>query len=266
MLTLTVPFAEVVDRYQEDFIGLMGRERRVNTHRLRKLKGAFGTETVLTPSLFMDFFWSRSKQAPASRNRYRALLNHLMGWAGRMELATGMVPKLQMERLRNERTRRLEKGEEARLVAAMDQDLRDIFHAALDTGLRKGALLQLTFGDLQDGMLVVPATIQKHGQSQRIPLTARMVEIVARRSSAPEDRIFRVPYFEKRWQQAKQAAGVRGLHFHDLRGEFASRLSEKGVGVDITSKLLGHANLSTTQRYLRPRTEAFIDAIQRLNS
>ena len=58
--------------------------------------------------------------------------------------------------------------------------MQAMFYAALDTGLRKGALLKLTLKDVIDGKLYVPGDIQKHGQSQIIPLTERMRTIILR--------------------------------------------------------------------------------------
>ena len=39
------------------------------------------------------------------------------------------------------------------------------------------------------------------------------------------------------------------LHWHDLRHEYASRLVEKGVPLAQVRDLLGHASITTTERY-----------------
>ena len=46
-------------------------------------------------------------------------------------------------------------------------------------------------------------------------------------------------------------AGIRNLHFHDLRREFASRLRESGASDHDVRDFLGHANITTTSRYLK---------------
>ena len=53
------------------------------------------------------------------------------------------------------------------------------------------------------------------------------------------------------WRTACQKAGVVGLHFHDLRREFACRLLESRAELHDVRDFLGHANLTTTSRYLR---------------
>jgi hypothetical protein len=58
--------------------------------------------------------------------------------------------------------------------------------------------------------------------------------------------------FKKGWKQARKAAGGNGLHFHDLRREFASRLLETpGVSLHDVADWVGHSNVTTTSRYLK---------------
>jgi integrase len=61
----------------------------------------------------------------------------------------------------------------------------------------------------------------------------------------------RVPDIRRDWASTCQAAGIAGLHFHDLRREFGSRLLETpGVGPHHVRDCLGHANITTTSTYL----------------
>lgn len=50
----------------------------------------------------------------------------------------------------------------------------------------------------------------------------------------------------------KKAGLLAGVHPrpHDLRRHAATYASRSGVPIDLVSKILRHANLSTTQRYL----------------
>ena len=268
-LTLQTPFSDLLDRYEKEYLEFEGRELRVNRNRLDHLRRELGSHQVLTNSDIDRFTHIYSDRTPSTRNRYRALLKHVLRWGQQRGLVEGTVPVdlLRVERENGERTRRLSPEEETQLILAMDSDLRDLFYAALDTGLRRGALLKLKFKDVQAGVLVVPAHIQKHRQSQRIPLTKRLAEIVQHRWDmfpVKDHLIFNGKRFREHWDSARRKAGCPDLHWHDLRGEFASRLDEAGVEVSVTSRLLGHSSLNTTQRYLRPRVERFKDAIDRL--
>lgn len=270
-IDLTIPLADLLDRYEEDYLKFQGRELRVSTNRLDHLRKELGSNLVLTPMRIEQFIMRWRDKKPATRNRYRSLLSHLLGWAIERGLANGVIPVgvLKAEAENNQRDRRLSPAEEAELVKHMSQELKDLFYAALDTGLRKGALLRLKFEDVHDGAIHVPGRIQKHRKSQRIPLTQRLAEIIERLRSdrgfeSGSRLIFTVSRFHQQWDNARRDAKIKGLTWHDLRGEFASRLDEKGVSVVVTSKLLGHASLNTTQRYLRPRTEQFDEAISKL--
>jgi hypothetical protein len=53
------------------------------------------------------------------------------------------------------------------------------------------------------------------------------------------------------WRRACARAGLVDLHFHDLRREFACRLLESRAELHDVRDFLGHANITTTSRYLR---------------
>jgi integrase len=51
------------------------------------------------------------------------------------------------------------------------------------------------------------------------------------------------------WRRALVAAEIGKARIHDLRHTYASWLVQDGVPIEVVSELLGHASLSTTQRY-----------------
>lgn len=265
MTILTIPLADLLARYEQEYVVFSGHERTVAHYRLQRLQNYFGADvTDVHPAEVDRFFQSLASKSPATRNRYRALLGHLLKWGFERGLVEGVLPKLKLEPENNERTRRLAHQEEEQLARLMDEDLRLLFYAALDTGLRRGALLKLVGRDVRDGALVVPASIQKQRRSQIIPLSRRLLASIEERKPGPREPLFPVYNFREKWDRVRKAVGCEDLHWHDLRGEFASRLDEHGVEVSVTSRLLGHASLNTTQRYLRPRVERFRDAIDKL--
>ncbi len=65
------------------------------------------------------------------------------------------------------------------------------------------------------------------------------------------------------WRLTCQRAKITGLHFHDLRREAASRLLEGDVPEHYVQEVLGHADLSTTSRYLATTRKGLHQAMQR---
>ena len=73
-------------------------------------------------------------------------------------------------------------------------------------------------------------------------------------------------HFHTAWYAALRRAKITDLRFHDLRGEFASRLVEKGVPLSQVRDLLGHSSIVTTERYDRQRFEALEVAVKRFDT
>ena len=62
------------------------------------------------------------------------------------------------------------------------------------------------------------------------------------------------------WARAKKAAGLPAdLRIHDLRHSFASALANAGTPLNEIGTVLGHSQLSTTQRYAHHAPQRLID-------
>jgi integrase-like protein len=64
----------------------------------------------------------------------------------------------------------------------------------------------------------------------------------------------------------QQAFMAINLHWHDLRHEYASRLVERGVPLAQVRDLLGHASITTTERYDNQKLENLQAAVLKLES
>jgi len=65
-------------------------------------------------------------------------------------------------------------------------------------------------------------------------------------------------YLAEEWEKAATAAGIEGLHFHDLRGTAVTMLAEAGCTVPQIGAIAGHSLKTVTsiiEKYLS-RTRA----------
>jgi site-specific recombinase XerD len=55
--------------------------------------------------------------------------------------------------------------------------------------------------------------------------------------------------FNKAWWKVLEIAGIKDFHFHDLRHTFCSNLILSGVGLKEVSEMIGHKDITMTNRY-----------------
>jgi integrase len=249
--------------------------------------------------------------SPASINRTLGLLRHMLNWAvGREHLdrtpfRRGTEVLVRLEREDNKRRRRVSEEEEAALLAVASPHLRSMIIVALDTGMRRGEMLALLFGDIdwQRRLIVLRGKTTKSRRTRVVPVgTSRLLAVLEwlRLDSTGGQKVDEVPVFsneagerfktfKKAWQIAVlKAHGVDpqwrkgsykdlsadcqqrvrevNLHWHDLRHEYASRLVERNVPLAQVRDLLGHASIVTTERYDNQRLEALQAAVARLEA
>ena len=208
---------------------------------------------------------------PVGVNRCLLRLRAFYNWAMANEhVATtpfkrGSVSVIRMYK-EAERERRLEPGEEERLVEACSPHLRALVTAALETCCRVSELLKLQWRHVRFDLneIRLPAANTKARRPRVLPMSARLLALLELRRHDPAGREFKSEAFvfgnalgepvgsvDTAWRAACRRAGIVGLHFHDLRREAGSRLLEGGVPEHYVQRFLDHANLSTTSRYLK---------------
>ena len=141
-----------------------------------------------------------------------------------------------------------------------------LIRAGLETGCRVGELLQLTWADVKwdQNALLLPAHITKTGKARSITITQNLRAVLDLRRHAPDGSkhgpeafVFgnecgqQVKYWRvnQAWRDTCEAAGITGLHFHDLRREMAPPFREAGAPDIFVADVLGHTNIKTTSTY-----------------
>ncbi len=211
--------------------------------------------------------------APASVNRYlvdiKAALQKAVDW--------DLIPAHPLARLKplkidkSSVTRYLSPAEEERLYGAMSASepwLQGIVVVALNTGLRKGELLSLTWGDVAGGSITVHGSRAKSGQTRHVPLndSAATAFKKLRGDVLPMPGVVIWPMTPSRlhdhWRKLLKRAEVENFRFHDMRHHFASKLVMAAVPLNTARELLGHSNLAMTTRYAHLAPENLQKAVE----
>jgi integrase len=164
-------------------------------------------------------------------------------------------------------------GEYRRLVdaaTAIDPRIELLVLLGGDAGLRRGEFLGLEWADLdfKRGVMLVQrsewsghVTVPKGGRGRRVPMTERLAAALQAHRHLRGARVLYddatvptvpTPKVVRMWmERAQRRAGLPltgGVHI--LRHSFCSHLAMQGAPAKAIQELAGHANLTTTMRYM----------------
>ena len=264
--------------FAERFLHTVKVERRPNTHRaylscVGNLERVFGGKYLdeITPEMIQKFKEARLelRRSPATVNRDLSCLRQILGIAVKEELIQ-KSPFFggRVEFLREKgRERTLSFEEESRYLRAAAPVLRDVAMLMVEMGLRPGEIFQLRSDDVHIEPLA-PYVHVREGKSDRsvrdVPITSRALPVLKRRVSGVEGEYLfprrvgngydwsrPMTELEPAHQRALRKSGIEPpFRLYDLRHTYGTRAIEAGVDVFSVAKLMGHADLSTTQRYV----------------
>jgi len=169
------------------------------------------------------------------------------------------------------RDRVLSAEEEGKLIREVADHLRPIITCALNTGMRKGEILSLKWKNIQDGKIVLEARNTKTKKQRRISINSKLQQVidVLKSRNGFSDFVFtyggkELKDIDNAFSKACKKAEIADLHFHDIRRTFATRLMQKKVDIYTISRLLGHADVKMTQRYINWQPEDGAEALELL--
>lgn len=116
---------------------------------------------------------------------------------------------------------------------------------AVETGMRASEICNLK--TVLGKVAILPDT--KNGEKREVPLSLKALELWDNRTFKLTPR-----QLDVHWRNLCKAAGIEGLHFHDLRATAAVRLS-KVLNPFQLAKMLGHKDLKMTMIYFRESAE-----------
>lgn len=245
--------------------------------------GEIGLNNLSATSLtdFRSWLSRKSMDGLAASSRARSLsgVKNFLGWLDKQGIMHNAAIKLvRTPKLPHKLPRPLEKTQTFRLlfddvgnqdwIALRDRALFTLLYAC---GLRINEALGLNLSGLpRDGFVRVMGKGSKERQVPTLPIV--METIAAYRAKCPfaetPDRPVFVGERGKRLNQGMAQKAIRDLRSllhlpdtatpHALRHSFATHLLENGANLREIQELLGHASLSTTQRYTEVNAEELI--------
>jgi len=157
----------------------------------------------------------------------------------------------------NKRDRIMSIDEEKQFMNTVSEHLRNIVNFILNTGLRINEVLGLKWPDVNFNNQTATIRKTKNGKDFTFPLNKTALNLL---NSLRQDKVLNFYVFTFKGQKLKsirtafentcERAKITGLHIHDLRRTFATRLLNSGVDIHTISKLLNHSDIQMTVRYL----------------
>jgi integrase len=215
------------------------------------------------------------RESPSTINRELQILSKIFSLAIKYGVTQNNpcseVPLLHEN---NKRVRYLMDEEEHKLLSVLTGPrghLLSLVIIAIGTGMRRGDLFNLTWEkiDFQRSLIYVPNS--KIGRDYSVPMNedVRTMLLEFRRNIRGDGYVFIKPDTAKPYTDVKTAfgtacplAGIRNLHWHDLRHTFGTRLAEAGFSEATIADLIGHADPQTTRRYTHATARAKRAAVE----
>jgi len=241
----------------------------------------------------------------ASVRKYHALLSSIFERALRDRVVTfNPSEHTELPKVVKKKARSLTPAEYDAILAALPAQHRLMVETAINTGLRSGELIALkprhldlnkrtltveeTFVEIShknsptgQRMLTKPYPKDNEPRAMGLPadLLAQLADSISTRGLNADDLLFptrdgtpisRNTFRTRIWRPAVQKSGVDfDVRVHDLRHAHASWLLAGGSDLKSVMDRMGHAQITTTQKYLHPLPDADtknLDALNRIRA
>ena len=212
---------------------------------------------------------NKKKIKPITTNRELALLKVMFTKAIDYGYASSNpVKKVKMiPETDSARERILTPAEERSLLEKAPQHFRPFLVIALNTGMRRGEILNLAWPQIDFKNRLVYVIKTKSSRNRIIPMNDTLLNTL--RSSKSEangsERVYPFKYVQGVFEKARMDASLKGLRLHDLRHTFATRLIQSGADPFTVQRILGHSTITMTMRYVHPSEDLMRVAVANLD-
>lgn len=203
-------------------------------------------------------------RSPSTVVRYLSSLSHAFSTAIKEWEWLKDNPVLQINKPKESqgRTRFLDLNEkDVLLKTCYEIDSLDLYVyvvIALSTGMRKGEILNLKWGNIDWNHKEIFIETSKNGEGRSVPLVGHALKVLQNRFKGQNKSSLVFPSkkdstmkmdIRSRWESALKRAGIENFRNHDLRHTAASYLAMCGASPFEIAMILGHKSLQTTKKY-----------------
>lgn len=265
-----IQFSDLIDRYLVE-VSPLKKGHKQEAPRLNALKKSIGQFRVLQiqSKHIAEYRDSRLKMGKSNS----AVLNELslISQVFEMAIKEWSIPLscnpcklIRKPKQPQGRERRLSNSEEIRLINGSKASRAPLLHPliviALETGMRLGEMLSLTWNNIDIAKRIAHLPTTKNGEKRTVPLSSKAVITLSgipRNITSPrvfwtwsaKDGVANV------WKRTCKKADIEDLHFHDLRHEATSRFFERGLNMMEVASITGHKTLQMLKRYTHLKAE-----------
>ena len=200
---------------------------------------------------------------PSTINRELAFLSAVFNkgiklWRWCKENPVSLVPREK----ENQRVKYFSSEEFHEILNHLVDWAKPIVLLGKNTGLRVSNLVNLKWSqvDLKNQLIIIDGKEMKNSENLGIPLNDNALQVLKnqfKQRSTHHSFVFckedGTQYSKwgpsQAFKKACKKAGYPDYRFHDLRHDFCSKLVQKGVDLYTVKELVGHKDISTTQRY-----------------
>lgn len=264
--------SECLDRYIEEYTPRLKHGKR-EVDRARALQRRTISHRIMATIRAKDIadFRRERESEGVSGNTIRldfALLSKLFNYARSdwgMESLRNPVELAAKPKPSKGRDRRLEDGEEEKLLKAANPAFQVVILFALETAMRREEIagLQWKNVNIKGRYVYLPET--KNSEARTVPLSAAAVNILKNIPRVEgEELVFGVTaeHITGAMRRARGRAGLEDIRFHDLRHEATSRFFERtDLDVMEIKAITGHKTLQMLSRYTHLRTARLADRL-----
>jgi integrase len=144
-------------------------------------------------------------------------------------------------------------------------DLYSIVMLALETAMRQGEILKLSWEHINLKSRVAHLPDTKNGTKRDVPLSIKARDALIRMGVKSRGRVFGYTSegLKSTWRFMVIKLGIENLHFHDLRDEAVSRLFELGT-LDMmeVAAISGHKSLAMLKRYTHLKAHRLVRKLE----